>query len=123
MGNLASTTDRNGNTVTYTYDQLNRLKTKYFPDSTNVTYSYDNDSRLTQVQDPTGTYQIAYDNMSRLKQAMTNYTFHTTKTFTVLGAGVSVTTSGAATFTFGVGAAAGASPQFGASQFIPFCQN
>lgn len=43
----------------------------------------------------------------------------------VLGAGVSVTTSGAATFSFGVGfgAEAGISPQFGTSQFIPFCKN
>ena len=83
VGNLTSKTDRNGNTVTYTYDQLNRLKAKYYPDSTSVTYSYDNDSRLTQVQDPTGTYQMAYDNMGRVKQTTTNYTFLTTKTFTV----------------------------------------
>jgi RHS repeat-associated protein len=43
----------------------------------------------------------------------------------VLGAGISVTTSGAATFTFGVGAGAeaGVSPQFGTSQFSPFCHN
>jgi len=43
----------------------------------------------------------------------------------VLGAGISVTTSGAATVTFGVGAGAegGVSPQFGKSQFIPFCHN
>jgi hypothetical protein len=43
----------------------------------------------------------------------------------VLGAGFSITTSGAATFTFGVGAGAeaGVSPQFGTSQFIPFCKD
>ena len=43
----------------------------------------------------------------------------------VLGAGISVTTSGAATVTFdvGAGAEAGVSPQFGTSQFIPFCHN
>jgi RHS repeat-associated protein len=43
----------------------------------------------------------------------------------VLGAGATITTSGAATFTFGVGAGAeaGVSPQFGTSQFIPFCHN
>lgn len=42
----------------------------------------------------------------------------------VLGAGVSVTTSGAVTVTFGVaaGAMAGFSSQFGTSQFIPFCK-
>jgi hypothetical protein len=43
----------------------------------------------------------------------------------VLGGGISVTTSGAVTITFGVGAGAelGTSPQFGTSQFIPFCHN
>jgi RHS repeat-associated protein len=43
----------------------------------------------------------------------------------VLGAGISVTTSVAATVTFGVGAGTelGFSPQFGTSQFIPFCHN
>jgi len=43
----------------------------------------------------------------------------------VLGAGANITTSGAATVTFGlgVGAEAGVSPQFGTSQFVPFCKN
>ncbi len=41
----------------------------------------------------------------------------------VLGAGASISTSGAVTVTFGLGACAeaGISPQFGPSQFIPFC--
>jgi RHS repeat-associated protein len=41
----------------------------------------------------------------------------------VLGAGGSATSSGAVTLTFGVGAGseAGVSPQYGTSQFVPFC--
>jgi RHS repeat-associated protein len=61
---------------------LNRQKAKYYPDSTSVTYTYDNDSHLTQVSDPTGTYQFTYDNMGRLKQTTTSYVFLTGKTFT-----------------------------------------
>src|SRR5712664_4207290 len=36
---------------------------KTYPDSTSVAYTYDNDTRLTQVTDPTGTYQFTFDNM------------------------------------------------------------
>jgi YD repeat-containing protein len=38
-----------------------------------VNYTYDNDSRLTQVVDPTGTYQFTFDNMGRLTNATTSY--------------------------------------------------
>jgi YD repeat-containing protein len=44
--------------------QLNRLTQKAYPDTTAVNYTYDLDSRLTQVADPTGTYQFAFDNFS-----------------------------------------------------------
>lgn len=53
-------------TLSYTYDQLNRLTQKTYPDSTTVNYTYNNDSRLTQVTDVTGTYQFTFDNMGRL---------------------------------------------------------
>jgi len=81
-GNLASKTDRNSHTITYTFDQLNRLAQKSYPDSTSVTYTYDNDSRLTQVLDPTGTYQITFDHMGRLTGATTSYAFLTGRNFT-----------------------------------------
>jgi len=82
VGNLINKTDRNNQTVTYTYDQLNRLAQKAYPDSTAVNYNYDNDSRLTQVDDPTGTYQFTFDNMGRLTQATTTYNFLTGRNFT-----------------------------------------
>jgi YD repeat-containing protein len=46
---------RKNQQITYTYDQLNQLTGKTYSDSTIVNYTYDNDSRLTQVSDPTGT--------------------------------------------------------------------
>lgn len=82
VGNLISKTDRKNQTVTYTYDQLNRLMQKAYPDSTAVNYTYDNDSRLTQVTDPTGTYQFTFDNMGRLTQAVAQYSFLTGRNFT-----------------------------------------
>src|SRR5260370_35939261 len=64
------------------YDGLNRLTQKSYPDTTTVNYTYDLDSRLTQVTDPTGTYQFTFDNMGRLTSASTSYSFLTARTFT-----------------------------------------
>jgi len=47
-----------------------------------VNYTYDLDSRLTQVTDPTGTYQFTFDNMGRLTSASTSYAFLTARNFT-----------------------------------------
>jgi YD repeat-containing protein len=47
-----------------------------------VNYTYDNDSRLTQVTDPTGTYQFTFDNMGRLTNTTTSYAFLTGRNFT-----------------------------------------
>lgn len=55
---------------------------KAYPDNNAVTYSYDNASRLTQVSDPTGTYQFVFDNMGRLQTTTTNYAFLTGRSFT-----------------------------------------
>jgi YD repeat-containing protein len=60
---MISKTDRKNQTISYTYDQLNRLTQKSYPDTSTVNYTYDLDSRLTQVTDPTGTYQFTFDNM------------------------------------------------------------
>ena len=47
-----------------------------------MNYTYDNDSRLTQVTDPTGTYSFTFDNMGRLAGTTTGYSFLTGRTFT-----------------------------------------
>jgi RHS repeat-associated protein len=82
VGNLNSKTDRKNQQITYTYDQLNRLGKKTYPDTTTVNYTYDDDSRLTQVSDPTGTYQFTFDNMGRLTGTTTSYAFLTGRNFT-----------------------------------------
>ena len=64
--NLTSKTDRKGQTITYLYDALNRLTSKTYPDTTAVDYTYDLGGKIQQVNDPTGTYAFAYDNMGRL---------------------------------------------------------
>ena len=62
---------------------MGRLTKQQYPDATSVVYTYDAASRLTQVQDPTGTYSLMYDNLSRLTQASTVYSFLAGKTFAV----------------------------------------
>lgn len=47
-----------------------------------MNYTYDNDSRLTQLTDPTGTYQFTFDNMGRLTNTTTSYSFLTGRNFT-----------------------------------------
>ncbi len=42
-----------------------------------MNYIYDLDSRLTQVSDPTGTYQFTFDNLGRLTATTTSYAFLT----------------------------------------------
>jgi RHS repeat-associated protein len=57
------------------YDALNRLTGKTYPDSTTVGYTYDLDGKVTEVTDPTGTYNFTYDNMARLTGTSTAYSF------------------------------------------------
>jgi RHS repeat-associated protein len=64
------------------YDQLNRLTQKSYPDTSQVNYTSDDDSRLTQVTDPTGTYHFTFDNMGRLTGTSTQYAFLTSRTLT-----------------------------------------
>jgi RHS repeat-associated protein len=82
VGNLTSKTDRKNETIQYVYDALNRLAQKSYPDSTSVDYVYDLASKVTQVNDPTGVYGFAYDNMGRLIGTTTQYSFLPNQTFT-----------------------------------------
>jgi YD repeat-containing protein len=82
IGNLTSKTDRKGQTIQYLYDALNRLTHKGYPDSTAVDYVYDLVGKVQQVNDPTGTYAFAYDNLGRLIGTTTSYAFLPGRTFT-----------------------------------------
>jgi len=71
---------------------LNRLTQKSYPGTSTVNYTSHYclqdfslkkcDSRLTQVTDPTGTYQFTFDNMGRLTGTSTQYAFLTSRTLT-----------------------------------------
>jgi RHS repeat-associated protein len=80
--NLTSKTDRKSQTIQYVYDALNRLTRKTYPDSTEADYVYDLVGKITSVNDPTGTYTFAYDNMGRLTGTTTSYSFLTGRNFT-----------------------------------------
>ncbi|MFZ3200418.1 MAG: RHS repeat-associated core domain-containing protein [Candidatus Acidiferrales bacterium] len=73
--NLTTRTDRKGQTIQYLYDALNRLTQKSYPDGTSVDYTYDLVGKILQVNDPTGAYAFAYDNMGRLIGTTTSYAF------------------------------------------------
>jgi RHS repeat-associated protein len=75
VGNLTAKTDRKGQVIQYVYDALDRLTHKGYPDSTGVDYVYDLAGKVQQVNDPTGSYVFAYDNMGRLLGTATQYAF------------------------------------------------
>ena len=54
---------------------LNRLTQKNEPGSISAEYTYDLVGKILQVNDPTGTYGFAYDNMGRLTGTTTTYSF------------------------------------------------
>ena len=84
VGNLASKTDFNGKTTTYSYDTLNGLLKKT-PDSslnqTPVSFTYTATGQRNSMSDASGaTNYTVYDNRDRLKTKMTpegtlNYTY------------------------------------------------
>ena len=61
---------------------LNRLTQKTYPDTTTVDYTYDLVGKVLNVNDPTGTYAFAYDNMGRLIGTTTSYSFLGSRNFT-----------------------------------------
>jgi YD repeat-containing protein len=72
-----------GRTINFAYDELNRLKTKTYPDSTTAAYTYDLASRLSEVVDSAGTSDsFTYDTRNRLTQASAVYSFISGQTFT-----------------------------------------
>ncbi len=80
---MTSKTDRKNQTITYTYDNLDRLTRKQYPGGAGVDYTYDNLSRLTRVVDATGQYDFSYDNLGRLTSGTSAYAFLTSRTFVV----------------------------------------
>ena len=76
-GNITQLTDRRGKVSKFTYDSLNRLTEARYGVSgetaeSTITYGYDNGNRLTKIVDSaTGTYTLEYDEFNRLKSITT----------------------------------------------------
>jgi RHS repeat-associated protein len=70
-GNLTRQTDANNNTISLTYDELNRVTLKDYPTGTDVQFIYDEQTstysigRLTAMIDASGTTTFNYDYMGR----------------------------------------------------------
>ena len=80
--NLTYKWDRKNQEIVFHIDSQNRVGFRLDPGNT-VYYTYDPAGRMTNVNDDTGTYTFSYDNMNRLSQATTDYTFDSAGAFTV----------------------------------------
>jgi RHS repeat-associated protein len=64
---LLSNTDDNGNTITYSYDDLNRLTLTTYPDGTTTSSIYDANDNVVNLTDQNGTLVTnTYDKLNRL---------------------------------------------------------
>ncbi len=68
FGRLATATDGRGNTITYSYDNADRITAVSYSDAGthNVTYSYDANGRITQRIDGSGTTTYSWDDLGKL---------------------------------------------------------
>lgn len=68
FGRLATATDGRGNTITYTYDNADRITTVAYSDANthSVGYTYDANGRVIQRIDGAGTTTYTYDDLGRL---------------------------------------------------------
>jgi RHS repeat-associated protein len=71
VDNQTSTVDRNGRTINYDYDNLNRVKSESWltlPNTKLFTYTYDQNSNLTSADDGNIKYNYTYDDTDLLTQ-------------------------------------------------------
>jgi len=61
LNQLIRQTDRNGASITYSYDGNGNLESKRYSDGSVVRYTYDADNNVTSVTDSTGTTSLEYD--------------------------------------------------------------
>lgn len=69
FGRLATATDGRGNTITYTYDNADRITKVDYSDAAthDVSYTYDAEGRVTNRVDGSGTSTYTYDELGHLK--------------------------------------------------------
>ena len=66
LGNVASTTDSNGQATTYQYDHLSRLTHVGYADGAGVDYTYDLAGNVQTMHDATGWQIYGYDILGRM---------------------------------------------------------
>ncbi len=66
LGNVATTTDANGQTTAFTYDMVSRVTHVAYPDGSAVDYTYDPSNNLLTMHDATGWQLYGYDVLNRL---------------------------------------------------------
>lgn len=70
-GNVRSITNRNGETIIFEYDALNRLVKKSLPGNQVTAFAYDEVGNLISVEDPDSRLTLSYDAENRLLSAST----------------------------------------------------
>lgn len=65
-GNVKDRTTPDGDFIQYTYDKLNRLTVKSYPDASSVSYVYDANGNRKEMTDASGTTLYEYDEFNRL---------------------------------------------------------
>ncbi|TWP39063.1 RHS repeat-associated core domain-containing protein [Leekyejoonella antrihumi] len=106
FGRLSTATDGAGDTISYTYDDLDRITRVHYSDGTpDVAYTYDASGRITKRVDGSGTTTYTYDDLGNLLST-TNSANRLTSSYTYDLAGAQATaTDGAGTVTYGYDAA------------------
>lgn len=79
--------DRNGNTITYTYDSLNRMTAKRYPDGTSTTFSYDLNGNIITASNPDVSYTFIYNALNRIV-SVTNTTIGKTVNYAYICCGL-----------------------------------
>ena len=103
---LATATDGNGATTTYSYDMLDRITAVAYSDGTpTVSYTYNSQGKVTQRVDGSGTTTYGYDDLGHLLSVASTAT-GTTVTYTYDKAGALASTAdGNGTTSYGYDAA------------------
>ena len=129
FGRLATVTDGVGNTVTYTYDNADRITKVHnsAAGTTDVSYTYDALGRLTKRVDGVGTTTYGYDDLGHLTSTSNSYGGGTISYTYDLAGALATQTSAAGTTTYGYDAAhfmtSMAYPQNGGTQYTRFAND
>lgn len=107
FGRLATVTNGRGDTLTYTYDDADRITVIHDSNGNtpDVTYSYDANNRITQRVDGHGTTSYSYDDLGHMTSVGNDYVGTTTSYSYDLNGNLASTTTPMGTTNYGYDAA------------------